>query len=155
MTRKKQILQCLVLCCALALLHFLLDALCLSAVPEEGTVLIRGVVSLRYLKNTGAAFGLLSGHPLAANLLSAALLIGITAFMLFGKMRLSARLSLGAVLSGGACNLYMRLAHGGVNDWIELNFMRFPLFNFADICVCAGAALFVIFYLFAKEKRGK
>ena len=152
MKNRKQILYCLLLFCALAFMIFALDALCQSAVGDGERVLIRGAVTLQYVRNTGAAFSLLSGHPAIANIISGALIVLIAAFVLFGRLSLPARLSLTAVLAGGACNLYMRLVYGGVNDWIKLEFMRFPLFNFADICVCLGAALFALFYLFAKEK---
>ena len=153
MKRHGHIIWCFIFFCALALAIFALDALCQNTVSGGSKPLIPGVVSLEYAKNTGAAFSFLSGHPLLANVLSAVLTDAVAAFMLFGKMTLAARLSLGAVLTGGTCNLYMRLIYGGVNDWIKLEFMRFPLFNFADICICLGAALFAVFYLFAKENR--
>ena len=152
MTHRKQMIYCLLLFCALAFVTFILDALCQSVVGDGERVLIRGAVTLQYVRNTGAAFSILSGHPALANVLSGALIVLIAAFVLFGRLSLPARLSLTAVLAGGACNLYMRLVYGGVNDWIKLEFMRFPLFNFADICVCLGAVLFALFYLFAKEK---
>ena len=150
MKLKKDHLYCLAVFALLALIALVLDALCLELVGEEEKTLIKNVVSLRHVKNTGAAFSLLRNCPWVASILGALILATITAFMLFGKMRLAARLSLSAALSGGACNLYMRVFRGGVNDWIELGFMRFPLFNFADICVCVGAALFVVFYVFSK-----
>ena len=152
MIKRKHLLYCFLLFCALAFANFALDALCQSAVGDGEKELIGGVVSLRYAKNAGMAFSLLSDRPLLANVLSAAVIAAIAAYMLFGKMALPARLSLSAVLTGGACNLYMRLVHGGVNDWINLEFVRYPLFNFADICVCVGMVLFIVFTLFAKEK---
>ena len=153
MTKKKQRLLCLALFSVLVFVHFLFDALCRIMVADEEKTLIRGLVTLHYLRNTGAAFGLLSTDPLLVNSLSGIFLITLTAWMLFGNMHTAARLSLSTVLAGGACNLYMRLVHGGVNDWIDLVFLRFPLFNFADICICLGALLFLVFHLFAKGQQ--
>ncbi len=153
MIKKKRFFLCLALICVLAFVQFALDALCQCWVGENEKELLGGIVSLRHSRNTGAAFGFLSAAPLLANLLGGALLIALTAYLLFGEMHPSAQLSLCAVLAGGACNLYMRLFRGGVSDWIELNFVRFPLFNFADICICLGAMLFLVFTLFTKDAK--
>lgn len=153
MTNRKQILSCFILICALTFAVFALDALCQSAVGDGEKTLIPGVIGLQYGKNTGAAFSILSGRPVLANVLSAVLTVAVAAYMLFGRMTRGARLALSAVLTGGACNLYMRLVYGGVSDWIRLEFMQFPLFNFADCCICIGAALFAAFTIFAKENR--
>ena len=37
-----------------------------------------------------------------------------------------------------------RVLNGEVVDYINLLFMRFAVFNFADICVCVGVALWVL-----------
>lgn len=112
------------------------------------TVLLPGILNLNRVRNTGVAFSLLQDHPSAAGILSAALLILLFGFILKGRMVLPARCGLSAVLSGGLCNALSRLFTGGVTDWIELAFISFPVFNLADVCICAGAALFAVFYLF-------
>ena len=43
-----------------------------------------------------------------------------------------------------AGNLIVRVLNGEVVDYINLLFMRFAVFNFADICVCVGVALWVL-----------
>ncbi len=151
MSLKKTFALCAALFCALTALVFALDHLCLTLVGEGEKTLVKGVIGLRLVKNSGAAFSFLSGKAFLANALSAVILIALTAFLLFGKMCAPARLSLCACLSGGACNLYMRLLRGGVNDWIELKFVDFPVFNFADVCVCLGAAAFVLCVLVKKD----
>jgi len=47
-------------------------------------------------------------------------------------------------LGGGIGNLIDRVLNGEVVDYINLLFMRFAVFNFADICVCVGVALWVL-----------
>ena len=144
-------MRCAILFMALALVHFVLDRLCLKLIGDGEVVLIRGVLGLRHIENTGAAFGLFSSSAALASIFSGALITLMLAFVLFGRMNLAARLCLTAALTGGACNLYMRIFYSAVNDWIELKFMDYPLFNFADICVCVGALLFAVFYLFTKD----
>ena len=41
-------------------------------------------------------------------------------------------------------NLIDRVLNGEVVDYINVLFMRFAVFNFADICVCVGVALWVL-----------
>ena len=41
-----------------------------------------------------------------------------------------------------------RLFFGYVTDFLHLLFMEFPCFNLADVCVCVGGALIVIYLLF-------
>ena len=44
----------------------------------------------------------------------------------------------------GIGNLIDRIAAGRVVDYINLLFMNFAVFNFADICVCVGMGLWVL-----------
>ena len=48
------------------------------------------------------------------------------------------------VLAGGIGNLIDRALNGVVVDYINLLFMRFAVFNFADICVCVGVGLLIL-----------
>ena len=47
-------------------------------------------------------------------------------------------------VGGGVGNLIDRVLNGVVVDYINVLFMRFAIFNFADICVCVGVALWVL-----------
>ena len=72
---------------------------------------------------------------------------GLVRFVLLGCIRLGVcetRLRLLEVLAGGIGNLIDRVLNGEVVDYINLLFMRFAVFNFADICVCVGVALWVL-----------
>ena len=65
------------------------------------------------------------------------------------------RLSLTLVLAGGLGNLIDRALYGAVIDYIELTFMTFPVFNFADICVTMGAAMFALFTLLPGKREAR
>ena len=113
--------------------------------PMGSMPLIPHVVELRFVLNQGMAFSLLSGRQLFLIVATSAALL-LVAYGLFfrsrGKYLQQAALLL--VLGGGIGNLIDRVLNGEVVDYINLLFMRFAVFNFADICVCVGVALWVL-----------
>ena len=94
------------------------------------------------------------------------LLIAATSLMLLGvlwmlfarKLTPLERVAWTLVLGGGIGNLIDRIATGVVVDYINVLFMNFAIFNFADICVCVGVGLLMVWVLFDsyfKEKTEK
>ena len=59
------------------------------------------------------------------------------------------------VLAGAVGNLIDRLFLGFVTDMFQTLFMRFAVFNVADICVVCGGIAFVVYILFFAEKLEK
>ena len=62
------------------------------------------------------------------------------------------------ILGGGVGNLIDRVLNGVVVDYINVLFMHFAIFNFADICVCVGVGLLMLVVLldsFKKEETAK
>ena len=129
----------------LAALSDRLTKLAVSRFAPEGRLLIPGVINLRPVENRGMAFSMLSGQSLALTLVTAAL---IAALLLWLILRPDAprlfRTGFWLIVGGGLGNLYDRVTAGGVSDFIELAFVRFAVFNVADVCICAGAALAVL-----------
>lgn len=113
--------------------------------PVGTMPLIPHLVELRFVLNQGMAFSLLSGKQLFLIVATSAALL-LIAYILFFRSRgkLLQQLSLILVLAGGIGNLIDRVLNGEVVDYINLLFMRFAVFNFADICVCVGVALWVL-----------
>ena len=113
--------------------------------PIGAMPLIPHVVELRFVLNPGMAFSLLSGKQLFLILATSAALLLVAYWLFFrsrGKYLQQAALIL--VLGGGIGNLIDRVLNGEVVDYINVLFMRFAVFNFADICVCVGVALWVL-----------
>lgn len=113
--------------------------------PVTAMPVIPGIVELRFVLNDGMAFSMLSGKQ--------GFLIGVTslalcvvAYLLFTEKMFGrvGNAGLLLVLAGGIGNLIDRALNGVVVDYINLLFMRFAVFNFADICVCVGVALWVL-----------
>ena len=114
-----------------------------SALQPVGAMpLIPHVVELRFVLNQGMAFSLLSGKQLFLIIATSAALLAV-AYGLFFRSR-GRYLQQAALLLILAGNLIDRVLNGEVVDYINLLFMRFAVFNFADICVCVGVALWVL-----------
>jgi len=149
-----------------AALLIMADQLIKAAMPQDSRVLIPRVLGLRHTLNYGISFSLFGESAAIMTVISIvtglALLAGIAA-ILMGKLR--GRILPGAVmiLAGGMGNLIDRLLHGYVVDYFEFLFVRFAIFNFADVLITCGAAWLVIWVLIsearscakAKPKAGK
>ena len=110
-----------------------------------GGQLVPGLVRLTPVENRGIAFSMLWGRGLALALFTAALIAGLTGWLIaHPKAPRLARAGLWLIAGGGLGNLYDRLTVGSVSDFIELTFMRFAVFNVADVCICVGAALVLL-----------
>ena len=116
--------------------------------PVGAMPLIPHVVELRFVLNQGMAFSLLSGRQLFLILTTTAALL-LVAYMLFFRSRgkLLQQTAFILVLAGGIGNLIDRVLNGEVVDYINPLFIDFAVFNFADILVCVGVALWVLVIL--------
>ena len=121
-------------------------ALIVSNLSETARIVcIPGVVDIVYVENTGAAFSMLSAHTWLLGLVSAAFCAAIAVYMAKMKFADKRYQIIGGMLLGGALgNGIDRLFRGFVVDFIELAFIRFPVFNIADIAITLGAVLLVV-----------
>ena len=116
--------------------------------PVGAMPLIPHVVELRFVLNPGMAFSLLSGKQLFLIIATSIALIFV-AYGLFFRSRgkLLQQIAFILVLAGGIGNLIDRVLNGEVVDYINPLFIDFAVFNFADILVCVGVALWVLVIL--------
>lgn len=120
-----------------------------------GRPIFPGILGYRYAENTGAAFSIFSGITPVIAVLTAFLIAGVSLYLFLGReIPRLARFGLWLVVAGGLGNLYDRIFHGYVIDFFELLFMRFAIFNVADICVSCGAALAIASFLWQDVRRG-
>lgn len=112
----------------------------------------KNVFHLTYVRNTGAAFSILSGQRIFLILLPAVVVAIIILYIILKKPQNKLlMLSFSLIISGGIGNLIDRIRLGYVVDFLDLCLINFPVFNIADIWVTLGAALFVGLLLFSKE----
>ncbi len=112
--------------------------------PAGALPLLPGVAELRYVVNDGMAFSMLSGRQALLIAATTAILLAVLGWLVFGRPAPLERAAWVLVLGGGVGNLIDRALHGQVVDYINLLFMRFAVFNFADICVCTGVGLLIL-----------
>ncbi len=110
------------------------------AKPE---VLIPGLLQLHYVKNPGAAFGILPNQRLfflVVTVLALALVMGYA--RRFSELSLVSNLGLGLFLGGTVGNFWDRIRWGYVVDFIDFSF--WPVFNVADAAIVVGVGILLI-----------
>jgi signal peptidase II len=119
---------------------------------SESFSLIDGLLNFVYLENRGAAFGIFKNARWFFVVLNTIMLVVFVVFV-FKKALNSIILSLSTalVVGGGVSNLIDRICFGYVIDYLELSFFP-PVCNFADYCISVGAVLFIIYFLFSRNK---
>jgi len=110
------------------------------------------LVTLTHVRNTGAAFGLLSGQSSLLTVIAVGVMVMI--LLLFRQLphqRRLIQLSLGLQLGGAAGNLIDRLRVGYVIDFIDFHF--WPVFNVADSAIVIGVIILAYYLLFLVDKE--
>lgn len=111
------------------------------------------VLQLVFVKNTGAAFSLFSGKTYVLSMISIAVCAVVLWYLLKKKPQNRLLLiSLGMILGGAVGNLADRVFRNYVVDYMELCFVRFPVFNLADVAITVGAVLLMIYVIFFDNK---
>ena len=108
--------------------------------------------SIDYVKNYGAAFNIFSGSRIFLSTISIIITLVLIYFILIKKnLSILDLLSYSFILGGTIGNGIDRVTKGYVIDFINLNFINFPVFNIADISINIG--LIFIIYGFIKYNR--
>ena len=118
-------------------------------------VLLPNVLALEKVYNTGAAFSILQNNTAFLAAVSAITIAAILYFILTTKHNLlfADVIGLGFVTGGAFGNLADRLIFGHVIDFLQLEFINFPIFNFADVFINVGVIILLISIIFSKNDR--
>ena len=123
---------------------------------QDAIRLIPGVLELTFLKNNGAAFGILQNQKVFF-IMIAVLILVVIAYVLIRlpeeKRFLSMEFLLLPIAEGAAGNMIDRIRHDYVVDFISFIIINFPVFNVADIYITVATFIFVILFLFFYEER--
>ena len=112
-------------------------------------VLIPTWLGLNYVQNTGAAFSSFDQYTMILAIVSLVVSILLILAIAFKWVRHPfGRFTLMLILAGAVGNLIDRFFMGYVTDMIQVLFIKFAVFNVADIFVVVGAVLLVIYVLF-------
>ena len=113
--------------------------------------LIENVFHLTYVENRGAAFSLFAQFDSRWIFVALAVIITVAIFAVLRKRYIQTTLgrwSLVLVAAGALGNAIDRVIHGFVVDMFDFRLIHFPVFNVADIFICIGGVLFVIYFMF-------
>ena len=144
----------------------------------SGVTVINRILSFLYVENTGAAFGILKNGQWVFIVLSIIIIAAVIIFFIliskalkryclyaqadpdacFNKRTFNSAIYMEFVLvclgAGALGNLIDRIFYGYVTDFIKLEFINFPVFNFADILITLSiVALLVYLIFFYKEDK--
>ena len=115
----------------------------------ETIPIISSILHFTYVKNYGAAFGIFENNKFF--LLLPPCIIFICTFFLIIFIKQMNRIKLYSIIlifSGGVGNFIDRIFTGYVIDYIDFRLIQFPVFNFADICICIGTFIILVYTIF-------
>ncbi|MEB3262874.1 MAG: signal peptidase II [Synechococcus sp.] len=115
---------------------------------------LAGVLQLRLVYNTGAAFSLFTGSTAALGLVSFLVALGLVVWLLSQPRMGPWQLAGCSVLLGGALgNGLDRWRLGAVVDFLEFVPVSFPVFNLADVAINVAVACFALDLLLGRSSR--
>ncbi|HFI0671952.1 TPA: signal peptidase II [Streptococcus suis] len=112
---------------------------------------IPGLMSLAYLRNYGAAWSILQNQQWFFTIVTIAAVTGLIWYYVKQiKGNLWTLFSLALMIAGALGNFIDRIRLGYVVDMFHLDFISFPVFNVADICLSVGVG--ILFICIMKEE---
>ena len=123
---------------------------------HQSIPVIQDIFHITYIHNTGAAFSMMEGMRSFLILLPLVLVLAAVIFIFLKRKTAHPLLltSIAMIAGGGLGNMIDRIAYGYVVDFLD--FRVFPIFNAADIFVCVGCGLLILYVLvFDGKKDGK
>ncbi len=126
----------------------------------QSVELLENFFHITYIRNRGAAFGMLSGADESVRipffLVVSLIAIAVIFYTLYTYHEESKLFPLSMALNrGGAIgNMIDRVRFGEVIDFLDVHWYEhhWPAFNVADAAICIGVAFLIINMLFEKEK---
>lgn len=117
---------------------------------------IPNLLNFQYIENRGAAFGILQNSRFFFLILT--IIITLASIYIIGKIIGFPKfnlllLSLTVFLAGAIGNFIDRLLRHYVIDFLEFDFINFPIFNMADIYVTLSLMIFVILMFFVYKDK--
>ena len=156
--KRRKILGQIGLYLSVILLVYFLDRLSKYLIIElmsagSSIPVIKGVLHLTLVHNTGAAFGMFKDHPSLFILIGAVFSCLVVYFLTVKPQAFNAleKISLCLILAGTLGNLTDRIRFGYVVDFLD--FRVWPVFNIADSSITIGAILLAWTILVSSGKQ--
>lgn len=126
-----------------------------SLIPNVGdqASFIEGFINFVHVQNDGASGGILGGQT-ALLIIITLVLLGVLIWYYLLKLKDQQNeylallsVAMGLIIGGSLGNLYDRIIFGYVRDFINFQFINFPVFNIADSVITIGVILLVIYFI--------
>lgn len=118
----------------------------------ESVPVIESVLSFTRYHNTGGPWSLFDGIPALFVVATFAIFAFEIWYLRKHELRSkTGRIACAMINSGAIGNLIDRIFRGYVVDMIEVKFIDYPIFNFADCCIVVGCVLLCIYVIFYSE----
>ncbi len=118
--------------------------------------IIKDVLHLTYVTNTGAAFGMMKGSRWIFMIVSTIMILALFFYLFLGHADTPLYgIAISMIISGGIGNMIDRIALGYVIDFIDFTLIDFAVFNGADSFVCIGAGLLILALILDIIKESK
>jgi signal peptidase II len=125
----------------------------------DSVTVIPGFFKITHLRNKGAAFSILANAPDAWRtallvVFSMVAMVVVLAMLVKASRQVSLQgVALSLILGGAIGNLWDRILHGWVTDFLLVYYKQWewPSFNVADSAICVGAVLLIAEMLFTRE----
>lgn len=114
--------------------------------------LIKGIISLTYVQNQGAAFGLFAGNTWVFIVSAALVVLAVSFYNYKNPLPHNIQIILGLITGGAIGNFIDRFRYQHVIDFFDLGW--WPVFNIADMAIVCGGILLII-YTFKSEEQDK
>lgn len=153
---KKKSLFILIVILALTIIDQIIKYLVVSNISiGSKKIIIDNFLKLIYIRNTGAAFGILSGNIIFLIFITVLLIFYIVNEMKKNINNNLSLLSFSLILSGALGNLIDRVVRGYVVDYISFTLFNreMSVFNLADTYITIGVVLLI--YIVIKEGKNE
>lgn len=153
---KKNIIKTSIYAIVLILIDQISKLYIINNLKDSSVKIIPNFLSFTYCKNTGVAFGFGQGNTIIFIICNIVILLILAKLIIFQNDRLNtiSKYSLVTVFAGGTSNLIDRIFRSYVVDFIDINeFLKFPIFNIADICITIG--IFIVFITSIKDLKNE
>lgn len=114
--------------------------------------IIDNVIAISPTQNFGAGFSILQNQTWLLIVITLVFLAGYVVFDIkYNSKSKLYNIASALVFAGAIGNLIDRIFFGYVRDFIYLEFINFPIFNVADMCLTFGVILLAVHILFSKD----
>ncbi len=119
--------------------------------PDGVVHAVPSILDFVYSENRGVAFGMFQDGTVFFAITTSIVIIVAAIFLVknYKKSKLFT-VALSLIIGGGLGNLYERIVHGYVVDYLRLSFFP-PICNFADYCITAGTVCLLVYLIFFSD----